>query len=81
MDEYKKLTAQITKQSLGIQFPLDAKGARSTTEGSKRVLAAALRGAGTPEGEAFAKEVEAEKDWRFGYSKHFMNLVRLSARR
>jgi hypothetical protein len=81
MDEYKKITAQITKQSVGIQFPADAKGARSTTTGSKRVIAAALRGSGAPEGEALAKEVEAEKDWRFGYPKHFMNLVRLSARR
>lgn len=81
MEDYKKITAQITKQAVGIQFPADSKGARSTTNGSKRVVAAALRGAGVAEGEALAKEVEAEKDWRFGYSKHFMNLVRLSARR
>lgn len=33
------------------------------------------------EGSKYAAMVEAEPDWRFNYKTHFMNLVRLSAKR
>lgn len=38
-----------------------------------------MRGAKSPDGEKFATMCEKEKNWRFKYNKHFMNMVRLSA--
>lgn len=63
----------------GLQFPVDASGGRSTTHAGKSILSAALRGAGTPEGDALAAGVEAEDDWRFRYPEHFLALVRYAA--
>ena len=81
VDQHKQITQQLQKQTVGIQFPVDAKGARSTTAAGKLILAAALRGTGTATGTEFAAAVDGEKDWRFNYQKHFMNLVRVSASR
>lgn len=64
------------KVERGLCFPVDKKGGRSTTEAGKSVLAAAFRGAGE-EGERFAAAVEKEKNFRFKYQKHYMDLVRL----
>jgi hypothetical protein len=61
----------------GICFPKDPKGGRSTSDAGKAVIAAALRGAETDEGNKFAEACEKEKNWRFGYSKHFKNLVKV----
>lgn len=61
---------------LGIVFPLDKKGTRSTTSAGKKIIAAALRGC--EGGENAAIKVEKEKNWRFGYNKHVKTLVDLS---
>ena len=63
----------------GICFPKDAKGGRSTSDAGKKIIAAALRGAGTSEGNKFAEQCDKERNWRFGYVKHFKNLVKASA--
>lgn len=65
------------KPETGLCFPIDTKGGRSTTDAGKNVLAAAFRGAGA-EGERFAVAVEKERNFRFKYQKHYMNLVRLA---
>ena len=65
----------------GLQFPVDPSGSRSTTHAGKSLLSAALRGGGTPEGDALAARVEAEDNWRFRYPEHFLALVRYAASR
>eukprot|EP00286_Rhodomonas_abbreviata_P024635 CAMPEP_0181296710 /NCGR_PEP_ID=MMETSP1101-20121128/4849_1 /TAXON_ID=46948 /ORGANISM="Rhodomonas abbreviata, Strain Caron Lab Isolate" /LENGTH=560 /DNA_ID=CAMNT_0023401593 /DNA_START=18 /DNA_END=1700 /DNA_ORIENTATION=- len=70
----------VKKPEKGLSFPItNDKGDRSTSVVGKNIIAAAMRGAGTPEGEKFAVACEKEKNWRFKYNKHYMNLVRLSA--
>ena len=56
-------------------------GERSTTVAGKKILAAAMRGAGTAKGEEYAALCEKEKKWRFKYQKHLMNMVKVSATR
>jgi len=64
----------------GLAFPVDAAtGERSTSLAGKHVIAAALRGGQTPEGNEYAQKCENEKNWRFRYQKHFMNMVQVSA--
>jgi hypothetical protein len=63
----------------GLCFPKDPKGSRSTSTAGKNIIATALRGAKTAEGDKFAALCEKEKNWRFGYNKHFKNLVKVSA--
>ena len=62
-----------------VSFPVDSKGGRSTSKAGQAAIAAALRGCGTAKGEEYAAKCEKEKNWRFGYNKHFMNLVKASA--
>lgn len=83
LDEYRKITKRIQSQKTGIQFPSDLKGARSTQSAGKCILSAAFTGAmdSSGEGVKYAALVEAEQNWRFNYKDHFMNLVRLSAKR
>ena len=63
----------------GTVFPKDGtlSGTRTTTETSKRIIAAALRGIGTEEANNKADEVLKEKSWRFKYNKYYEILVRL----
>lgn len=63
----------------GVVFPLDKKGERSTSTAGKMAIAAAIRAANTPDSESLAVKCENEKNWRFNYNKHFMNLVKVSA--
>lgn len=63
----------------GLCFPKDTKGGRSTSDAGKKIIAAALRGAGTADGDRYAAMCEKERNWRFGYVKHFKNLVKVSA--
>lgn len=63
----------------GIQFPLGEKKDRSTTAAGKMIIAAAIRGSGAPNCEALGTKCAAEKNWRWNYHKHFMNLVKCSA--
>jgi len=61
---------------IGIVFPVDAKGGRSTTFAGKKIIATALRAC--EGGEVFAAKIEKEKNWRFGYNKHIKTLVEQS---
>ena len=62
---------------VGAEFPLDSKGGRSTSEVGKKVFAAALAGAGTPEGDKASAACAKERNWRFGYDKHIVKARRL----
>jgi hypothetical protein len=62
----------------GISFPLDAKGARSSTSAGKAIFIRAARA--VQGGEALAEEIEKEKNWRHNYVPHIVKLTRLSVR-
>lgn len=78
-DPINGTTAQ--ELQIGIQFPLDENGGRSTIASGKSIIAAALRGAQTEEGDRLALSSETEKDWRLNYPKHFLDLVKYAATR
>lgn len=60
----------------GVAFPLTGgTGARSTTKTGKKILAKALEGVGSDKSAESAKKLMAERNWRFGYRKHMVNLV------
>lgn len=67
------------KVDKGLSFPTDSKGERSTTTAGKNIIAAAIRGSKAPNAEDLASKCEREKNWRFKYNKHFMNMVKVSA--
>lgn len=68
------------KPEVGICFPTDAAGGRSTQSAGKNIFAAAIRGVkNNPKAEEYAAACEREKNWRFKYNKHLMNMVKLSA--
>ena len=50
---------------------------RSTSEAGKKAIAAALAGGGTPAATEASVKCLKERNWRFGYHKHFEKLVRL----
>lgn len=55
----------------GVIFPKDEKGERSTTLPNKAAIAASLAAA-DPQ---LAQKCLAEKDWRYGYAKYYVQLV------
>jgi len=59
----------------GIVFPTDAKGTRSTSSAGKAIIGAALGAVSS--GEKAAEKCKKERNWRFGYHKHFMQMVKL----
>jgi len=63
------------KAASGISLPADDKGYRSSTAYGKAVVAESLVGI-TEASEAAA----AEKDWRYGYQKHFVQIVENQAK-
>jgi len=67
------------KPDRGLSFPTDSKGERSTTIAGKNVIAAAIRGSKAPGSAELAVKCEREKNWRFMYNKHYMNMVKVSA--
>ena len=67
------------REERGLSFPVDSKGERSTSLVGKNIIAAALRGAETSDGNAAAIKAEKEKNWRFKYSSHYMKMVKVSA--
>lgn len=67
------------REEKGLAFPMDEKGGRSTTTVGKKIIAAALRGAKTEQGDAAAVKTEKASNWRFGYHKHYMSMVKVSA--
>lgn len=68
------------KPEKGLSFPITSGDERSTSVTGKLAIAAALRAANTEEGTKFADLCANEKNWRFKYQKHFMNMVRLSGK-
>jgi hypothetical protein len=61
----------------GLQWPLDAKGRRSSSAPGQRIVAAALHGLDA----AAADTVTAERDWRHAYPRHWRALVQAQAAR
>lgn len=64
-------------EDAGIQFPLGANGQRGTMEVNQATLAAAIEAVDKEE----AAAVRANKKWRFGYAKHVLKNVGISASR
>jgi len=64
-------------EALGLHWPLDAKGKRSTGAPGQRIVAAALRGLDAGAADA----VMAERDWRHAYPAHWRALVQAQATR
>lgn len=61
------------KKERGLVFPKDDSGKRSTSLAGANVIGAALRGAGAEN--AAVKAEKAGKKWRFGYLKHYKQMV------
>jgi hypothetical protein len=59
----------------GIEFPTTKRGDRSTTTAGREAFAASLKTVSEQE----SKRVANERDWRFGYNKHVVRNVELSA--
>jgi len=68
----KKRFAKPPPPPRGLVWPLDKKGGRSSTGTAKAILAAAVSEISQEQGQAVLKE----KNWRFGYVKHLINLVK-----
>lgn len=64
-----------TAPEVGVVFPPDGKGGRSTSSAGKKILMAAFGGDESDEAETAKKNVYSEKNWRFGYNKHMRALV------
>ena len=75
----KKRFAPPPKAPRGCTFPVTDKETRSTTVTNKRAISAALEVLGD-DGIAAASKCSKDKNYRFGYVKHFRSLVRLSAK-
>lgn len=71
--------AAVKKPEKGLVFPVDEKGERSTSVAGRNVIAAAIAGGQTPSAAKFSALCAKEKNWRFKYQKHFMNMVQVSA--
>eukprot|EP00927_Polykrikos_kofoidii_P021311 TRINITY_DN20201_c0_g1_i1.p1 TRINITY_DN20201_c0_g1~~TRINITY_DN20201_c0_g1_i1.p1 ORF type:complete len:771 (+),score=136.15 TRINITY_DN20201_c0_g1_i1:83-2395(+) len=61
----------------GILFPTDGKGGRSTTVAGRCLVTAAITGGGGDAAAKAAANCEREKNWRFGYARHFIKMVEL----
>lgn len=62
--------------AVGLQFPMGSDGARSTSLTGQTVLAMSML---QVDSEAAVKCLR-ERNWRFGYAKHFIKNVELSCR-
>lgn len=60
----------------GVEFPVDSKGERSTTEVNQATFAAAIQAVDPSAAEA----VQAQRGWRFGYIKHLVAQVETAAK-
>ena len=68
---FKKRFAKPPLPPKGLVFPLDEKNARSSTKPAKAILAAAVGAVNKERAEKILKE----RNWRFGYVKHFVSMV------
>lgn len=73
---FKKRFAKPPPPPRGLVWPLDAKGTRSSTNVNKAILASAI-GASSPE---LAQRALKTKNWRFGYVKWLLALVKEQCR-
>lgn len=65
--------------SEGVDFPIDeATGNRSTTIVNQGAVVASLAAAAGEAGKEASQRAAAEKNWRYGYAKHFVKNVELS---
>jgi hypothetical protein len=63
-------------------LPVSSLGERSTTTAGRKAIAASIRGAGGSDDiKRLADSCERERNWRFKYQNHFMNMVKVSAQR
>lgn len=60
----------------GVEFPVDAKGERSTTEVNQATFVAAIAAVDS----AAAEAARAQRGWRFGYIKHLVSQVETAAK-
>jgi hypothetical protein len=67
----KKRFARPPPPPKGLVWPIDAKGGRSSTQTAKEILSAAIAVVSKEK----AAKVLTEKNWRFGYVKHFVSMV------
>jgi len=72
----KRLYPKPPPKLQGVVFPLTKKGDRSTTPTAKEIFGAALE----PVDKVAAEKVRKEKNWRFGYNKHIVNNLLVSAK-
>lgn len=72
----KKRFAPPPKPLRGAAFPAGKDGARSTTSANKATVAAAISASGDA---SAADSCRREKNYRFGYVRHFKKLVEVSA--
>jgi len=68
---FKKRFAKPPPPPKGLVFPLDEKNTRSSTKPAKAILAAAVGAVN----EEKAEKILKERNWRFGYVKHFVSMV------
>ncbi|KAL3904538.1 MAG: hypothetical protein SGPRY_011250, partial [Prymnesium sp.] len=72
---FKKRFAPPRPPPSGVEFPLDAKGLRSTSELGKQAIARAIAATQAPNALATAERCERERSWRFGYGEYIRSLV------
>jgi len=60
----------------GVEFPVDSKGERSTTELNQAAFVAAIASVDP----AAAQAARAQRGWRFGYTKHLVTQVETAAK-
>jgi very-long-chain (3R)-3-hydroxyacyl-CoA dehydratase len=62
---FKKRFAKPPPPEVGVVFPRDGKGGRTTTRASQAAIAAAIRGCGGADAEKAATRAEKDKGWKF----------------
>ena len=73
---FRKRFAKPRPPPKGLVFPTDKKGGKSTSEAGKAALAAAVGAVD----KAAAEKILKTKNWRFGYTKHFLTMVELQTK-
>jgi len=68
---FKKRFARAPPPPKGLVFPVTKKGDRSSTPVAKEIVSAAIGAVNAEK----AKKVLQERNWRFGYVKHWKNMV------
>ncbi|EKX48663.1 hypothetical protein GUITHDRAFT_105298 [Guillardia theta CCMP2712] len=72
----KRLYPKPAPKLQGVVFPVSKNGERSTTNAAKEIFAMAMESTDAK----MADKVKKEKNWRFGYTKHILNNLVVSAK-